>query len=468
MGTENVSNVETLVIGAGPGGYVAAIRAAQLGKKVMIADKSELGGVCLNAGCIPSKALIEAGHKYKIPKTSNKMGIHFTKPALNVRELQSWKNSIVKKLTDGVSGLLKANNVTIAKGKVSFINENTVLIKNEQNEFKVNFQSCIIAAGSRPVEIPGIEKGDKIICSDEVLNLEEMPQKINIVGGGYIGIELGTMLSNFGVEVTIIEAAKRILPGFSEDIADIVYNNLNERPDVTVMTNTAVEEAVENHEGVQVTVSANETKHLLDGDYLLVTVGRKPNSDMLELQNAGITCDDKGFIPVNEQCQTNKKHIYAIGDLTEGLALAHKASLQGKIAAEAINGERNDFTDYHIPAIVFSEPQLASVGLTECQAEEKGFDVEAISFPFTANGRAMTTREEDGLVRLIINNEDGTILGAETAGPSASELINELTVSIQAGLTAEDVSLTVHAHPTFGETIMEAGEKAIGKPVHIM
>ncbi|SDI17873.1 dihydrolipoyl dehydrogenase [Alteribacillus bidgolensis] len=466
MGTED--SVETLVIGAGPGGYVAAIRAAQLGQKVMITDKSKLGGVCLNAGCIPSKALIEAGQKYKIPETSHTMGIRFKKPELNVKELRGWKNSIVKRLTDGVSGLLKANNVMITPGKVSFVNENTVLIKNEQGQSKVKFNSCIIATGSRPVEIPTIPNGKRIITSDKALDFNELPSKMNIVGGGYIGIELGTVFSNFGVEVTIIEAGERILPGFSEDMAALVSKKLIDRPNVTIMTNTAVESAIENDEDVQVTVSANDTTHVLDGEYLLVTVGRKPNSDTLELQNAGIERDKKGFIPVNQQCQTNQKHIFAIGDLTEGPALAHKASLQGKIAVEAINGEMNDFTDYHIPAIVFSEPQLAVVGLTGPQAEEKGYNIETVSFPFTANGRAMTTKEEEGFTRLIIDKEDGTLLGAETAGPNASELINKLTVSIQAGLTAEDLSLTVHAHPTLGETIMEAGDKALGTPVHII
>ncbi|MFB5662856.1 dihydrolipoyl dehydrogenase [Alteribacillus sp. HJP-4] len=460
-------HTDVLVIGAGPGGYVAAIRASQLGKQVTIVEKKHIGGACLNVGCIPSKALIEASHYAAIAEKSGQTGVEFQPPAVNFEKLQQWKGSIVNQLTEGVSGLLQARKINIITGEVSFIDKHTVQLTGGENR-EMTFSSCIIATGSSPLSIPAFPFGEQILSSTEALSLKERPSSLAIIGGGYIGIELGTMFANFGTEVTIFEGLSSILPGFSSDMADIVHQQLAAKRNVSIKTETAIDSVVNKKEGVKLYWEESGEKSSLEADYVLVTVGRKPNTASLGLVDAGINCEESGLIPVDGQCRTNQSHIFAIGDVTPGPALAHRASLQGKMAAEALDGGVVDANDYVIPAVVFSEPPLAAVGLSEEAAHNEGYSVEVQIFPMSHNGRALTVSSPQGFVKLVVNREDQTVLGAEAAGEGAPELINELAVCVQSELTAEDISLVVHAHPTLGESIMEAAEKTLGVPIHSM
>ncbi|MDX8044881.1 dihydrolipoyl dehydrogenase [Gracilibacillus sp. S3-1-1] len=459
--------LDTLVVGAGPGGYVAAIRAAQTGQKVTIVEKGTVGGVCLNVGCIPSKALIEAGHRYDHAKGDDTLGISSENVSLDFSKVQEWKGSVVKKLTGGVEGLLKGNKVDIVGGEVYFVDKNTAKVMDDKNSQTYTFKNCIIATGSRPIEIPTFKFSERVLDSTGALNLQEVPEKLVVIGGGYVGTELGSAYANFGTEVTILEGAKEILGGFEKQMSALVKKNLKAKG-ANIVTEAMAQGVEETADGVKVTYEANGKTETVEADYVLVTVGRRPNTDELGLEQVGIEMDDRGLIKIDEQCRTNVENIYAIGDIVAGPPLAHKASYEGKIAAEAIAGE-NAVIDYNaIPAVVFAEPELATVGYTEAEAKEAGYDVKASKFPFGANGRALSLNAADGFMKLVTRKEDGLVLGAQIAGPSASDMISELGLAIEAGMTAEDIALTIHAHPTLGEITMEAAEVAIGTPIHIV
>ncbi|WP_226658487.1 dihydrolipoyl dehydrogenase [Pseudalkalibacillus hwajinpoensis] len=459
--------LDTLVVGAGPGGYVAAIRAAQLGQKVAIADKGTLGGVCLNVGCIPSKAMINASHKYESAKHSDDIGITAENVSVDMKKVQEWKSSVVNKLTGGVAGLMKSNKVEVLNGEVYFVDKNTVRIMDEKNSQTYTFNNCIIATGSRPIELPSFKWSKRVISSTGALALDEVPKKMVVIGGGYIGIELGTVYANFGTEVTILEGTKQILPGFEKQMSSLVSRRLKKKGNVEIITEALAQGVEETDEGVTVTAEIKGETKSFDADYVLVTVGRKPNTNEIGLEELGVEMTDKGLVKIDKQCRTNFDNIYAIGDIVEGPALAHKASYEGKVAAEAISGE-NSVIDYlAIPAVVFSDPELASVGYTEKEAKDQGFDVKASKFPFGANGRALSLNDSEGFMKLITRKEDGLVIGAQIAGPNASDMIAELGLAIEAGMTAEDIALTIHAHPTLGEITMEAAEVALGTPIHI-
>lgn len=458
---------DTIVIGAGPGGYVAAIRAAQLGQKVTIVEKGNLGGVCLNVGCIPSKALINAGHRYEEAKSSEHMGIKAENVTVNFTKVQEWKESIVKKLTSGVEGLLKGNKVEIVKGEAYFVDANTIRVMDENSAQTYKFKNAIIATGSRPIELPTFKFSDRVIDSTGALNLKEVPKKMVIIGGGVIGVELGTAYANFGTKVVIIEGADEIIPGFEKQMSALVKRNLKKKG-VEVHTKAMAKGVEETKDGVKVTFEVKGEEQVVEADYVLVTVGRRPNTDELGLEQVGIEMTERGLIKIDKQCRTSVPNIYAIGDIVEGPALAHKASYEGKIAAEAISGHPSEIDYTAIPAVVFSEPELASVGYTEKQAKDDGIEVIAAKFPFAANGRALSLNATDGFMKLVTRKEDGLVIGAQIAGPNASDMIAELGLAIEAGMTAEDIALTIHAHPTLGEITMEAAEVAIGTPVHII
>ncbi|GGD01845.1 dihydrolipoyl dehydrogenase [Thalassobacillus devorans] len=458
-------NTDVLIIGAGPGGYVAALRAAQLGMKVTLVEKEKLGGTCLNVGCIPSKALIQASHYAAISHKAAAAGVHYPEAKVNFAELQTWKNNIVRQLTDGVAGLLHHRNVNVIQGEAAFLDPHSVAISGPE-EMVVTFDSCIIATGSKPVNVPGFPFGERILSSEGVLSLNEKPSSLAVIGGGYIGIELGTMFANFGTKVTILEGLPSILSGFSPEMSTLVQEELNGRENVAIHTEAKVSTVENSNDGVVVNFNVGDKSKEISADYALVTVGRKPNTEALGLEKAGIIVTEKGFIPIDSTCRTNQHHIFAIGDVTSGQALAHRASLQGKIAAETIIGDMVDLSDYVIPAVVFSDPPLAVVGPSKEELTTSGVTVNVHHFPFSHNGRSLTMNSGKGFVKLLVDSLDQTILSAEVAGEGAPELINELAVAIQSGLTAEDVSLVVHAHPTLGESIMEAADKAIGFPVH--
>ncbi|MCM3600353.1 dihydrolipoyl dehydrogenase [Robertmurraya korlensis] len=458
---------DTLVVGAGPGGYVAAIRAAQLGQKVTIVEKGTLGGVCLNVGCIPSKALIAAGHRYETAKHSDAMGITADNVKVDFSKVQAWKAGVVKKLTGGVEGLLKGNKVEIVRGEAYFVDNETVRVMDENSAQTYKFKNAIIATGSRPIELPQFKYTKRVLDSTGALALEEIPNHIVVIGGGYIGTELGGAYANFGTKVTILEGTDEILNGFEKQMSAIVKRNLKKKG-AEIITKALAKGVQETENSVTVTYEVKGEEQSVEADYVFVMVGRRPNTDELGLEQAGVEIGERGIINIDKQCRTNVSNIYAIGDVVPGPPLAHKASYEAKIAAEAIAGHPSEIDYLGIPAVVFSDPELASVGYTEKQAKDEGIEIIAAKFPFAANGRALALEAAEGFLKLVTRKEDGLVIGAQIAGPSASDMIAELGLAIEAGMTAEDLAMTIHAHPTLGEITMEAAEVALGNPIHIV
>jgi dihydrolipoamide dehydrogenase len=458
---------DTLVIGAGPGGYVAAIRAAQLGQKVTIVEKAMLGGVCLNVGCIPSKALIAAGHRYEVAKHSDAIGIIAENVKVDFTKVQAWKAGVVKKLTGGVEGLLKGNKIDIVRGEAYFVDSNTLRVMDENSAQTYTFKHAIIATGSRPIELPAFKYTKRVLDSTGALALKEIPEKIVVIGGGYIGTELSGAYANFGTQVTILEGTDEILNGFEKQMSALVKRNLKKKG-AEIITKALAKGVQENENSVIVTYEVKGEVQTVEADYVFVMVGRKPNTDELGLEQVGIEMTDRGVIKIDKQCRTSISNIFAIGDVVEGPPLAHKASYEGKIAAEVIAGHSTQIDYLAIPAVVFSDPELASVGYTEAQAKEEGIEIIAAKFPFAANGRALALDATDGFVKLVTRKEDGLVIGAQIAGSSASDMIAELGLAIEAGMTAEDLAMTIHAHPTLGEITMEAAEVAMGSPIHVI
>ena len=458
--------LDTVVIGAGPGGYVAAIRAAQMGQKVAIIEREYIGGVCLNVGCIPSKALISAGHKYQEALDSEIFGVKTEKVSLDFEQTQNWKNNtVVNKLTSGVEFLLKKNKVEILNGEAFFIDGHNLRVIHGDEAQTYSFNNAIVATGSRPIEIKGFKFGGRIIDSTGGLNLTEVPKKLVIVGGGVIGAELGGAYANLGSEVTILEGSPQIIPNFEKDMVRLVEKSFKEK-DMTVVTNAMAKGAVDNGDSVTVTYEADGKEQSIEADYVMVTVGRRPNTDELGLEVAGVEMNDRGLVMVDEQGRTNVESIFAIGDIVPGAALAHKASYEAKIAAEVIAGKPVAVDYIGMPAVAFTDPELATVGYTEKQAKEEGLDVKATKFPLGGNGRALSLNQTEGFVRLVTTKEDNVIIGAQVAGINASDIIAELGLAIESGMNAEDIALTIHSHPSLAESVMDTAEMALGLPIH--
>jgi dihydrolipoamide dehydrogenase len=459
---------DTIVIGAGPGGYVAAIRAAQLGQKVTIVEKEYVGGVCLNVGCIPSKAIIAAGHRYENAKHSEQFGVTAENVTVDFSKVQQFKAGIVKKLVGGVEGLLKGNKVEIVRGEAYFVDGNSLRVMTENTSQTYTFKNAIVATGSRPIEIPTFKFSKRVLSSTGALNLQELPEKIVVIGGGVIGIELGGAYANFGTQVTVLEGADDILGvGFEKQMSALVKKAMKKKG-VEFHTKAMAKGVEETENGVVVTFEVKGEEKKVEADYVFVMVGRRPNTDEMGLEQLGVKMTDRGIIEIDKQCRTNISNIYAIGDIVPGPQLAHKASYEAKIAAEAISGHPSEIDYIGIPAVVFSDPELATVGYTESQAKAEGIEVIGAKFPFAANGRALSLDSTDGFVKLITRKEDGLVIGAQIAGANASDMISELGLAIEAGMTAEDIAMTIHAHPTLGEMTMEAAEVALGSPIHII
>ncbi|KYP81565.1 dihydrolipoyl dehydrogenase [Ferroacidibacillus organovorans] len=463
---ELTEEVDVLVIGAGPGGYVAAIRAAQLGKTVTVVDKADLGGVCLNRGCIPSKALISAAHHYEAASASPYPGIETT-AKLDYTKVQAWKQSVVDKMTGGVKTLLKGNKVNVIQGEVFFSKPDEARVMTETEGHSYRFNHCIIATGSRPIELRSIPFSKRVISSDEALSLDQVPESLIVIGGGYIGIELGQTFAKFGANVTILEGTDSILPLFEPQLSRLVQRNLK-KYNVNVVTKAMAKSVEEDETGVTLTYALGEETHTVRASFVLVTVGRRPNTEELGLDTIGVKLTDKGLIDVDEKCRTNIPNIYAIGDIVPGAALAHKASYEGKVAAEVIAGHESAVDYRCIPAVVFSDPEIATVGLSETDAKAENRDVSVGRFPYAANGRAVALNADEGFVKLIADKQSGLLLGAQVIGTEASNLIAELALAIELGATLEDVALTIHAHPTLGEMVMESAEVAVGSPIHVV
>jgi dihydrolipoamide dehydrogenase len=462
------TEVDVLVVGGGPGGYVAAIRAAQLGKKVTLVDKAELGGVCLNRGCIPSKALIHAADEVNKVKNAAHMGIQVEGVHIDFSKTIQWKNEVVNKLTGGVASLLKANRVEVVQGEVYFSGENSVKVATDDASTTYEFNHCILATGSRPTAIKSLPfDGEKIISSTEALNLTEIPEKFIVVGGGYIGLELGTAYAKLGAEVTILEGTDSLLPGTDPSMVRMVKRNLK-KLGVTVVTEAMVQQADTSGDGVTVIAEVKGEEKSFTADKVLVSVGRTPNTQDIGLEHAGLEVDKHGFIPTDKQMRTKNERIFAIGDIAGQPLLAHKASYEGKVAAEAIAGEPSEVDYRAMPFVIFSDPELAYTGLTEKEAKEEGYDVSVSRFSFAANGRALSLDAADGFFQVVADKETKQILGAQIVGPEAASLISEVVLAIEMGANAEDIALTIHAHPSLPESFMEAAEGIVGNAIHMV
>ncbi len=459
---------DAVVIGAGPGGYVCAIRLAQLGKKTAIIEKDNMGGVCLNIGCIPSKALIKAACNFEKMQKSADMGFKIKGLDVDFKALQEWKHSVVTKLTGGVAQLLKGNKVEIIKGDASFVSKNELSIHTSEGPVSVQADHIVIAVGSSPIEIPGFKFDEKnILSSTGALALDKPVSSAVVVGAGYIGLEIGTFLAKFGTQVTMLEQAPRLLSSYDQDVAQVVARSLKKR-NVNVLTNASAKSVKEKGGMMQVEVEVEGKMQTLSCEKVLVTVGRKPNP-MPGLEKTGVQLDAKGFIKINERLQTNVPGIYAIGDVAGQPMLAHKASKEALVVAEVIAGVKGAKYDVKaMPAVIFCEPELASVGLSETEAKAKGITPMVGAFPFAALGKAIAMSETDGFVKLIGDKKTGRLIGAAIVGPESSTMIAEMTLAIEAGLQMEDIALTVHAHPTLGEATMEAADVALGHAIHIL
>lgn len=457
---------EVLVIGSGPGGYVAAIRAAQLGKQVIVIEQDQVGGICLNSGCIPSKALISAAHAYSDLEQIEEMGIKVGSVYVNFEHTQEWKTTIINKLTDGIRKLFKSNKIQLITGTAKFHSKNIMMVVNNGQQTIITFEHCIVATGSRPIEIPSIPFGGRVLSSTEALNLKHIPKSMVVIGGGYIGIELSQVFSKFGCKITILEGSGSILPGFEPRILSLIKRNLK-KASVDVHTNAMAKSIEQGQNQVAITFETNGTALLIEAEYVLVTVGRRSNTDLLGLDTIGVTMDSKGYIEVNQQCQTSIPSVFAIGDVVKGPQLAHKASYEGKVAAEVIAG-KNSMVQYKaIPLVVFSDPEVASVGLTEKEAQLQGYTIQVGRFSYGANGRALALHASEGSVTIVTEQKSGKILGAQIVGIEASNLIAEIALAIETDATVETLAQTIHAHPTLSEMVMEAAEVALGKGIHI-
>ncbi len=460
-------NVQLIIVGAGPGGYVAAIRAAQLGQDVTLVEKEHLGGVCLNWGCIPSKAMIEvAALKHHLLKASE-MGLFTKDISVDLTQLHAWKNGIVNKLRQGIEFLLSKNDIQIVRGTARFSAQGKMDVDTKEGLKHFAFENAIIATGSRPFELPGIPFDDEIVIdSTGALSLAEIPKRMIVVGAGSIGIELGMTYAKLGSEVVILEALDALLPRVDPELTRVLKKSLDKNK-IRLVLGARVKKIERKDSIAAVTYTGGDQEKTIEADKVLIAVGRRPNTEEIGLEKIGLERDKKGFIRVNERMQTDVKGLYAIGDIVEGAMLAHRASHMGKIAAEVIAGMPAAFDNLAVPEIVFSDPEIATVGLTQEEAEKRGYSVKAGVFPFRALGRAMTLGEPEGLTKIVTDAEKGTVLGVHIIGPHASDLISEGALAVESGSHIDDISLTIHAHPTLPEGILEAAEAIESKAIHI-
>jgi dihydrolipoamide dehydrogenase len=456
---------EVAVIGGGPGGYVAAIRAADLGKEVtLIEERERLGGVCLIEGCIPSKALINAVELAESARHAGKLGLTFQDMKFDVDVLRQWTDSVVSDLTKGISGLFKRRGIEVIRGRARFEDRKTLAIEGSEVS-GLEFKHCVIATGSRINEIPA-QYDLPVWSSAEALKLPEIPGRLLVVGGGYIGLEMGLVYAGLGSKVTVAEFFPRLLLGADPDLVNVVVKNCERRFE-SIMTESKVVGMEKTSAGYAVEVEQGGKKDKHEFDQVLVAVGRRPNTDDIGLEKTKVKVNDQGSIEVDERCRTDEPGIYAIGDVAPGPMLAHKASREGKVAAEVIAKHPAAFDNRAIPAVVFTDPEISWVGITEQEAEEQGVKVEVGRFPLKALGRARAIGQVEGFVKILVDPDSTRVVGMGMVGPHASELIAEGALAIEMGATLEDVMVTIHPHPTLSEAIAEAAEVAAGCPVHI-
>ena len=452
-------HAEVLVVGAGPGGYSAAFRAADLGKKVVLVDKgATLGGVCLNVGCIPSKALLHAAKVIDETREMADHGIAFGAPALDIDKLRGWKDGIVKKLTGGLSGLARQRKVTVVTGVGTFLSPKSLLAKTADGEKTISFDQAIIACGSEPITLPFIPHGDlRVIDSTGALELNGLPNRLLVLGGGIIGLEMATVYHSLGVKVTVVELMDQIIPGADKDIVTPLMKRISKRYE-NILLKTKVTAVAAEADGLRVTFEGpNGTSDDLF-DRLLVAVGRSPSGKMVGANAAGVTVDERGFIAVDKQMRTNVPHIFAIGDVVGQPMLAHKAVHEAKVAAEVAAGRNSVFDAKVIPSVAYTDPEVAWVGLTELEAKASGVKYGKGVFPWAASGRSLSLGRDEGVTKILFDEEHERIIGCGIVGPSAGDLIAEAALAIEMGADAADIGLTIHPHPTLSETLGMAAE----------
>ncbi len=456
-------HAEVVVLGAGPGGYTAAFRAADLGKQVVLIERyPTLGGVCLNVGCIPSKALL---HVAKVITEADEMahaGVAFGKPKIDLARLRNWKSGVVGKLTKGLAGLAKQRKVQVVTGRGEFASPNTIKVTTGDGVKTVAFDHCIIAAGSSVARIPGFPYDDKrIIDSTGALELPEMPRRLLVVGGGIIGLEMATVYDALGTKVSVVELMDSLIPGADKDIVKVLHKRIEKRYE-KILLKTKVAKVDAQKDGLKVTFEGESAPKPDVYDFILMSVGRRPNGKEINAQAAGVKVDERGYIPVDKQLKTNAPHIFAIGDICGEPMLAHKATHEGKVAAEVIAGHKAYFDARTIPSVAYTDPEIAWMGLTETQAKADGVEFDKAVFPWAASGRALATGRDDGVTKLLFHKENRRILGAAMVGVNAGELIAETVLALEMGADATDIGLTVHPHPTLSETVCFAAEIAEG------
>jgi dihydrolipoamide dehydrogenase len=465
------TGTEVLVIGAGPGGYVAAIRAAQKGLDTTLVERDAYGGTCLNHGCIPSKAYITATDVAHDAANAEEMGIH-ADPAVDLMGMREWKNDVVSRLTGGVEKLCKANGVNLIEGTASFRDESSVRVAHGgegQGSESLEFEHCIVATGSRPLQIPNFDFGDDpVVDSKQALALETVPDSLVVVGAGYIGMELSTVFAKLGGAVTVVEMLDDVLPGYEDDVSRVVKSRAEELG-VDFNFGEAASDWTQSGDGIVVRTETEDGEvSEYDADKVLVAVGREPVTDTLDAGNVGLEPNEEGFFETDDRAETDVDGIYAVGDVAGEPMLAHKGSKEGIVAAETIAGEPAALDYQAIPAAVFTDPEIGTVGMTEAEAEEAGYEPAVGEMPFNASGRALTTGETEGFVRIVADDDTGFVLGAQIVGPEASELIAEVTLAVEMGATLEDLAATIHTHPTLAEAVMEAAENAQGQAIHTL
>lgn len=455
-----VTGTEVLVIGAGPGGYEAAARLGRTGKEVTLVDAAELGGVCLNRGCIPSKALIRAANAYHDATAMGAMGIALRDLALDFTKLQAWKAQVMQRLRQGVAYTEKQAGVTVVQGRARFLGPDRVAVETESGQQTYRFQHCVIATGSLPASIPGFAfDGRRVIDSTGALELSEVPAELVVIGGGYIGLELGTAYAKLGSKVTVLEALDRLLPTVDPELVAVVTRRMRQ---LGIGWHTGARAAGWREEGGKALVEARAGGQDLriPADRILVATGRRPNSAGLGLEEAGVEVDERGFIRTDASCRTAVANCYAIGDVRGEPMLAHKATREAMVVAEAIEGRNAAMDVVAIPAVIFTDPEISTVGLTEEGARAAGIEPVVGRFPFAASGRAVTLGQRDGFVKVVAARDDGRLLGVHIVGPEAAELIHAAALALEMGAQAEDLALTVHPHPTLSEGLMLAAEAA--------